>query len=25
LKVGPTVQIGYVDQSRDALDPNAKD
>src|SRR6202167_1918586 len=22
LKVGPTVQIGYVDQSRDALDPN---
>jgi ATPase subunit of ABC transporter with duplicated ATPase domains len=21
LKVGPTVQIGYVDQSRDALDP----
>jgi len=22
LKVGPTVQLGYVDQSRDALDPN---
>jgi ATP-binding cassette ChvD family protein len=22
LKVGPTVQMGYVDQSRDALDPN---
>src|SRR3569832_1312841 len=22
LKIGPTVQIGYVDQSRDALDPN---
>ncbi len=22
LKVGPTVQIGYVDQSRDALNPN---
>ena len=22
LKIGPTVQLGYVDQSRDALDPN---
>jgi ATP-binding cassette ChvD family protein len=22
LRVGPTVQLGYVDQSRDALDPN---
>src|SRR6202000_2929009 len=22
LRVGPTVQMGYVDQSRDALDPN---
>jgi len=22
LRIGPTVQIGYVDQSRDALDPN---
>ena len=22
LKIGPTVQFGYVDQSRDALDPN---
>src|SRR5258707_9261050 len=22
LKVGPTVQLGYVDQSRDSLDPN---
>jgi ATP-binding cassette ChvD family protein len=22
LKIGPTVQIGYVDQSRDTLDPN---
>ncbi|MEJ0028677.1 MAG: energy-dependent translational throttle protein EttA [Rhizomicrobium sp.] len=22
LRIGPTVQLGYVDQSRDALDPN---
>lgn len=22
LKIGPTVQLGYVDQSRDSLDPN---